>query len=69
MHKQRGDSRDYIPKSERNVKERMGEGASLKDGVSGRMEVTKRRPHYRQYNGEKPEMDPMSILFGGMFDE
>lgn len=66
MQKQRGENRDYLPTRERNVSERMSEGASLKDGVSGRMTATPRRPHYKQVNGEKP-VDPMDIiLFGDM---
>lgn len=70
MRRQRGFNRDYLPAAERNVEERMSAGASLKDGVSGRMEATRRRPHYRRHGGKAEAEDPMDImLFGGMFDE
>lgn len=39
--------RDYEPLIEEDVEARLADGASLTDGVSGRTEVTKRTPMYR----------------------
>jgi hypothetical protein len=55
--------RDYTPRRERNVEERMDQGASLKEGLSGRTEVTKRKPFYREYPGQEDQMGPMIDIF------
>lgn len=59
--------RDYLPKCERNVSERMSQGASLSDGVSGRMTVQQKGAPYREYfeaGQRRPEKK-----WQGYFDE
>lgn len=59
--------RDYLPKCERNVSDRMSEGASLSDGVSGRMTASQKGAQYREYF-EKGQKRPEK-KWRGMFDD
>lgn len=59
--------RDYVPKKERNLKERMDEGASVKDGLAGRATTQRDGAHYRTYIGEDGKPDPMK-KYKGAFD-
>ena len=43
----RDGNRDYIPKRERNLTERMAEGESTEDGLAGRATVQRRTPMHR----------------------
>jgi hypothetical protein len=58
--------RDYVPKRERNLKERMAEGASVKDGLSGRVTAQHDGVHYRTYIEEGKEA-PEKKYRGGFF--
>lgn len=40
---------DYVPTREKNLGDRMDEGASLEDGLAGRTKVQKRGARYRAY--------------------
>lgn len=53
----RGEKRDYIPSRERDLTERMKSGASLEDGLAGRVTAQQKGAYYRDYT-EKGEPRP-----------
>lgn len=60
-------NRDYLPKCETNVPARMAEGASVSEGLSGRMTAQQKGAHYRTYleDGKpKPEKKYEGYDFG-----
>lgn len=59
--------RDYEPSREPGARERMAEGADLKEGLAGRMTAKKDGAYYRTYR-EKGQERPEK-KWGGMFDE
>lgn len=59
---QRGEDRDYIPRRQRVER---GQGASLEDGVSMRVESDRRRAHYRKRTDKGREEGTMIDLIVG----
>lgn len=62
----RGENRDYIPSRERDLTERMKSGASLEDGLAGRVTVQQKGAYYRDYS-EKGESRPDKKYQGGIY--
>lgn len=62
---QRGENRDYIPTRERDLASKCADSASIQDGLSCRVTVDKRRPHYRKYTGKDAQPDPFATMLSG----